>query len=193
VVPPLDTLGQNVGTIRPGDVIYLTVFQTPELSGEFLVDARGILELPGIGPVRVAGLRVFELHPHLEKAMLGFVDKPSFTATVAIRVYVLGQVGQPGVQQVPPGTTLLAMLAKVGGETPKADLRRTIILRDQQQYVIDLEAGKLGGHQGRYNLISNDFVTVPEKRGFTRETLGFILSGVTGVITLVNLIVSVNR
>ncbi len=191
--PVLDTIGQNVGTIRPGDVIKLAVFQTPELSGEFTIDARGIVELPGIGPVRVAGLRVFELNDVLKAALEKVVDNPTFVAEVSIRVYVLGHVAAPKVYLVPPGTTLLSMLAVAGGETPKADLRNTKILRDQKVYVVDLAAGKEGGHQGRYNLVSNDFVTIPEKRGFSREDLTFIFSAVTGVVTLINLAVSLNK
>jgi protein involved in polysaccharide export with SLBB domain len=123
--------------------------------------------------------------------MLRFgVKNPLFTTDVLIRVYMLGQVAQPKVHLVAPGTTLLQMLAIAGGETPRADLTKTKILRDQKTYVVDLAAGKEGGHQGRYNLVSNDFVTVSEKRGFSRETITFALSAITGIISLINLAVA---
>jgi protein involved in polysaccharide export with SLBB domain len=105
-------------------------------------------------------------------------------------VYILGAVAQPGLYPIPPGTPLLASIVLAGGETARADLRKTSVLRENQTYIVDLEAARHGGYQGRYKLLSNDYVFVPEKSGFTRETLALVMSGVTAALGLFNLFVA---
>src|SRR5688500_4521850 len=96
--PPItDTIPRNIGTVRAGDLLALVVFQHPELSGAWPVDARGYVNIPGIGAVRVAGLAPDELPARLKAAMTPRILNPEFTVAVQIRVFVIGEVGRPGL------------------------------------------------------------------------------------------------
>jgi protein involved in polysaccharide export with SLBB domain len=189
-----DTLARNIGTVRAGDLLALVVFQHPELSGTWPIDARGYANIPGIGSIKVAGLTPDELHGRFNSAMTPRILNPEFTVAVQIRVFVIGEVGRPGLHPVEPGTTLLQMLAIAGGPTPLADLRRTSVIRDARRFEVDLESGLAGSPAGAVTLFSNDQVVVDRKRGIlTRENIAFALSGLGAVLSVLNIIISVRN
>jgi polysaccharide export outer membrane protein len=193
--PPItDTVPRNIGTVRAGDLLALVVFQHPELSGTWPIDARGNVNIPGIGSIRVAGLSPDELEGRFRAAMTPRILNPEFTVAVQIRVFVIGEVGRPGLHPVEPGTTLLQMLAIAGGPTPLADLRRTSVIRDGRRFAVDLESGLAGSPAGSVTLFSNDQIVVDRKRGIlTRENITFALSGLGAVLSVLNIVISVRN
>jgi hypothetical protein len=94
---------------------------------------------------------------------------------------------------VDPGTILIQLLTIAGGPVGEADLRKTKVVRDGRAYTVDLESALAGSPAGRIVLYSNDYVVVPKKTGFTRENLAFLISGLGVALTLINLIVTINR
>jgi protein involved in polysaccharide export with SLBB domain len=108
-------------------------------------------------------------------------------------VFVNGEVRTPNLYPVEPGTTLLQMLTLAGGPTERADLKHTKVIRDNRTFIVDLEAGLNGSGAGRVILFSNDYVFVDRKRGFTRETVAFILGSVTAILSLASLIVQLDK
>jgi len=151
------------------------------------------VNIPGIGSIRVAGYTPTQLHQRFAEAMAGTLSNLDFAVAVQIRVFINGEVRTPNLYPVEPGTTLLQILTLAGGPTERADLRRTRVIRDNQTFIVDLEAGLGGSGAGRVILFSNDYVFVDRKRGFTRETLGFVLGGVTTVLGFVNLVIGLRR
>ena len=189
-----DTVSRNIGTVRAGDVLALAVYQHPDLTGTFLIDPRGYVNIPGIGSFKVAGLAPAELHPRFEREMSGRIMNPDFSVAVQIRVFVIGEVGNAGLHTVEPGTTLLQMLAIAGGPSPRADLRRTSVIRDGRRFEVDLESGMLGSPAGAVTLFSNDQVIVDRKRGlFTRDNVTFLIGGITALLSLANIIISLQQ
>src|SRR3712207_2281027 len=56
-VERMDSLmSRPVGGLRPGDLLRVAVYKNADLSGEFLIDSRGFVQIPGMGVIRVAGL-----------------------------------------------------------------------------------------------------------------------------------------
>ena len=192
-LPPVDTIARDVGTVRPGDLLKLTVYKQPDLSGTVLIDPFGNVDIPGIGSFPVAGLTPQQLKERFRQRLTEVVTNPDFVVTPQIRIWMLGEVGTQGLIPVEPGTTLIQALALAGGATERADLKRTRVIRDGKEFVVDLEAGLRGGGAGRIVLFSNDVVTVDRRRGFTRENVAFVMGGVTALLTLVNLVVSINK
>ena len=192
-LPPVDSTTRDVGTIRPGDLLALVVYKQPELSGTFLIDVRGFVNIPGIGSFRVAGYTPTQLRQIFADAMAGKVLNPDFTVDVRIRVFVNGEVRTPNLYPVEPGTTLLQILTIAGGPTERADLRNTRVIRDNKTFIVNLESGLSGSGAGRVILFSNDYVIIDRKRGFTRETLAFALGSVTALLTLVNLVIQLRN
>ena len=181
----------NVGVVRPGDALMLAIFGEPELSGEYLIDARGIVQIPGLGDILVSGLNPYEVKDRLREHLIarGNVD-PSLSVQLLLRVAVLGEVRQPGPYSVEPGASLLQLLSRAGGPSERADMRRAQVVREGRAVQVDLQSALAGSVTGRYVLNSNDVLYIPRKRGLTRETWGVILSSMSAVLSLATFIVS---
>jgi protein involved in polysaccharide export with SLBB domain len=178
-----------VGTLRSGDLLKIHVYRDEELSGEYLIDSRGTLQIPGIGVVRAAGYDPSEVKERLIAALRerGF-SHPEIAVQPLVRVSVLGEVRMPQLYSVDPGTSLLQLVSVAGGPTERANIERVRVVRDGRAFNVDLESAFQGSATGRIVLNSNDVVYIPRKRGFTRETLAFALTTVTAVLSLITLL-----
>jgi protein involved in polysaccharide export with SLBB domain len=191
---PADTAVRPVGPVRPGDVLQLRFLGQEGISGDYIIDPEGVVTIPGIGSVRIAGMTPRKATEALDEIIKVRFSRPEFVANFRIRVFVLGPgVATPGPFVVEPGTTLLQMLAIAGGQTDRADLKRATVLREGRQYPINLEAGLSGSRVGEYPVFSNDQIIVPARGGFTRENVAFVLSLFGTALTLATLIVSLQR
>jgi polysaccharide export outer membrane protein len=179
----------NVGVVRPGDALQLAIFGEPDLSGEFLIDSRGIVQIPGLGDIPVAGLNPYEVKDRLREHLIARGNlEPSLSVQLLLRVAVLGEVRQPGPYPVEPGASLLQLLSRAGGPTERADMRRAQVVREGRAVSVDLQSALSGSVTGRYVLNSNDVLYIPRKRGLTRETWGIILSTASAVLSLATFI-----
>jgi len=188
-------MGRPVGGLRPGDLLKVAVYGNQQLSGEFLIDSRGELQIPGLGIIRVAGMDPVQAREQIVGAIkqrLGVVQ-PEIAVQALVRVTVLGAVRSPALYPVEPGTNLVQLLAAAGGPTERADLRRTRVVRDGREFVVDLESGLAGSGAGRVILYSNDIVNVPNRSGFTRENAQFLLSLLSATISVATLITTLQR
>ena len=179
----------NVGVVRPGDALQLAIFGEPDLSGEFLIDSRGIVQIPGLGDIPVAGLSPYEVKDRLQERLIARGNlEPSLSVQLLLRVAVLGEVRQPGPYPVEPGASLLQLLSRAGGPTERADMERAQVVREGRAVAVDLQSALSGSATGRYVLNSNDVLYIPRKRGLTRETWGIILSTASAVLSLATFI-----
>jgi protein involved in polysaccharide export with SLBB domain len=94
--PPRGVTEQNQGTIptgtlRPGDILDLKVYRDSELSGSYLIEANGFVQIPGLGTIRAAGLRPDQVTQAMIEAMRskGFRE-PELAIRPQIRISVLG-------------------------------------------------------------------------------------------------------
>lgn len=180
--PNAEPTGRPVGGLRPGDLLRVAVFREKELSGEYLIDAQGVVQIPGLGVLHVAGDEPQQARDKILAAMRshGFED-PEVAVQAQVRVSVLGEVRQPALYPTEPGTSLLQLLTIAGGPTERANLRATRVVRDGRVFVVDLEGGLAGGAAGRVVLYSGDYVVVPRRTGLTRENFQFV-SGLVGTV-----------
>lgn len=189
--PPalLDTAARPTGALRQGDILQLKVYRDSELSGSFLIDARGDVQIPGLGTIRAAGLTPVEVSASLVDAMRlrGFRD-PELALRPQIRVSVLGEVRLPQMYPVDPGVSLIQLLTLAGGPSDRADLRHTRVIRDGREYIVDLQSALEGSPAGRVGLYSNDVVYIPKRGGFTKENVAFVVSIAGGALTLLTAI-----
>jgi polysaccharide export outer membrane protein len=111
--------------IAPGDMIRISVFQSPDLTLETRVDENGTIYFPLIGTVAVSGLTIAAAEQTIAKKLRdgGFMVAPHVTiAMMQVRgsqVTVLGQVAKPG--RFPLDSTdskLMDMIALAGGISP---------------------------------------------------------------------------
>jgi protein involved in polysaccharide export with SLBB domain len=194
--PPVvrDTTTRNVGVLRPGDLLKVVVFRDKELSGEYLIDSRGQLQIPGLGVVEAAGLDPSQVKDSLTAALVkrGFTN-PEIAVQPLIRVSVLGEVRAPALYPVDPGTSLIQLVTIAGGPSPNANLRRTRVVREGRVFEVDLQSALAGSAAGRVKIYSNDVVVIPKRTGFTRENVTFLLGLSTAVVTLATFIVTLQN
>jgi polysaccharide export outer membrane protein len=119
------TPGTTVYRIGPLDVLDITVFQAPDISGTVEVSDEGTIDLPLLGQTPVAGKSAPELQREL-RAKLGakYLQNPQVSVRVkefnSNRVTVSGAVKSPGVFPY-KGETLLQYVVKAGGLAPEAN------------------------------------------------------------------------
>lgn len=125
-VPPLK--------IGSGDLIEVTMFQNPDLSGRYRVDEMGDITVPLIGHVHVAGMTADEAAATIEKLYVeGQILLPANShATVFIAEYatqgitINGEVKAPGVYPALGVHNLNDLIAAAGGVTSLAASRVVI-------------------------------------------------------------------
>ena len=199
-VPPVDTTAtqsgveRSVGVLRPGDALKIAVWREKELSGEYLIDARGLVQIPGLGDIVVAGLTPMEVKTRLSEQLIrrGIVA-PEISVQPVIRVSVLGEVRTPGLLSVEPGTNLIHLITLAGGPTERANLRAVRVIRAGRPYEVDLQSALSGSSAGRVVLFSNDVVFLDRRRGLTRENLSFGLNMLTAVLSIISVVTVVQN
>ncbi len=190
--PPRATTGQGpipTGTLRAGDILQLKVYRDSELSGSYLIEANGFVQIPGLGTIHAAGLRPDQVTQAMVDAMRskGFRE-PELAIRPQIRISVLGQVHTPQLYSIDPGLSLLQLITLAGGPTERADLKRTRVIRDGKAYEVDMEAALHGSASGRVALYSNDVVFVPPKKGLTQQNVLFIVGISSAALSLLTTI-----
>jgi protein involved in polysaccharide export with SLBB domain len=189
--PPVrDTTARLTGALRSGDLLKVRVYRDSELSGQYLIDAQGNVQIPGLGIIRAAGLEPTQVQDRLVDALRsrGF-RAPEISVQPLIRLSVLGQIRAPGLYPVDPGVSLIQLITLAGGPTDRANLKRAQVVRDDRAFTIDLQSALGGSAAGRVTLYSNDVVYIPERHTvFSRDNIGLIatLAGLAlSVVTLV--------
>jgi protein involved in polysaccharide export with SLBB domain len=107
-----------------------TVFPRMDLSGEYSVDAAGVVEIPRLGQLAAAGQTIRSLETALAEAFARAFGRNS-DVHVAITdrepVYVTGKVRAAGAFKYTPGMIVLQALAGAGGsDNGAADTSRAI-------------------------------------------------------------------
>jgi protein involved in polysaccharide export with SLBB domain len=192
--PVIDTSARPTGTLRQGDILQLKVYRDSELSGNYLIDARGDVQIPGLGTIRAAGLTPTEISQRMTDTMRarGF-RTPELAVRPQIRVYALGEIRAPALYSVDPGASLIQLVTQAGGPTERGDLRHTRVIRDGREFIIDLQSALIGSSTGRIALYSNDVVYIPRKGGLTRENVTFFVGIASGALSLLTAILLLTR
>lgn len=111
--------------VGPQDVLSITVFNEPALSGRFTVEGDGTINYPLIGRVAVAGKTLRAIQEGLTKQLAaGYLVNPQVTVLVeqyrSQSIFVMGEVRQPGKHIITGTLSLLEALSQAGGPTATA-------------------------------------------------------------------------
>ena len=110
--------------LGPSDRIRLIVFNEPDLSGEFSINARGQISMPLLGEVDAEGLSIEELRLKVAEGLAeGFVKDAQVAAEVIDfrPYYILGEVNAPGEYPYSSGISVIKAVAAAGGFTYRAN------------------------------------------------------------------------
>ena len=159
-VPPDYVLG-------PGDSVRVQLFGNVNGVYEHEVSRDGVLNLPEIGPITVAGMRFSDLrndlHNRVENMLIGTQTSVSMGQLRTIRVFVLGDVNRPGSYVVSGLATMSSALYRSGGISDIGTLRQ-IQLKRSGNVVANFDAYNLlihGDTSGDRRLQPGDVIFVP--------------------------------
>jgi polysaccharide export outer membrane protein len=157
-------------TVKPGDVLAISVWKEEALQGDVLVTPDGAFAFPLVGLVDAREKTVDDLQKILTERLVKYISDP--VVTVAVReirgnkVYVIGQVNKPGEFVVNPRVDVMQALAMAGGTTPFASLGNITVIRrtGAQQQALDFDFNAVAKGKDlkqNFELRSGDIVVVP--------------------------------
>jgi polysaccharide export outer membrane protein len=124
-------------TIGDRDILSVTVWSQMDLSGKYTVDADGTVMFPLVGALKVQGLTVQQVATELRNRLKdGFFRDPQLTVSIddyrSQRIFVMGQVRQPGSYPLSGGMTVIEALARAGSTTADAAPEALIVRAGQR-------------------------------------------------------------
>ena len=180
-------LAQSGYKIRTGDTLSIEVLEDSSLNRSVLVLPDGTISFPYAGSVSAAGRTAGDVDAAITAGIRSnFASEPNVFVTVqalttaaatgtagTIRVYVMGEIGEPGEKSLRRGTTLLQALAETGGFTSFAATKRIVLRRTDRStgkqsvskinYTSIADGAAVGGD---IVLSDGDVIIVPERRLF---------------------------
>jgi polysaccharide export outer membrane protein len=127
------SLVSNDYVIGAQDVLTVTCYDQSDLSGKFTVEADGTFTYPFIGRVKAAGLTLRALEQQVKKQLVdeGFFKNPQVTVAVdayrSQKVFIVGEVRQPGSYTLSGDMSLIEALARAGSTLPSASGEAVIV------------------------------------------------------------------
>jgi protein involved in polysaccharide export with SLBB domain len=115
--------------IEPADVVRLRNWGAPDQSGDLLVNDKGIVLVPAVGRILVAGLVPDSLERRIIGAFAGRIDPSRVEVTMLRPIAVVGGVRNGGVQLADPSTSVLSLVARAGGPLRTGGDVRVFVLR----------------------------------------------------------------
>jgi polysaccharide export outer membrane protein len=120
-------------TVKPGDMLSISVWKEPDLQKETLVRPDGSFSFPLVGEVDAKGKTVADLTKTMSQRLTKFISDPVVTVSIqeikGNKVYVIGQVNRPGEFIMNPSVDVMQALSMAGGTTPFASLGDIVVLR----------------------------------------------------------------
>ena len=177
------------------DVLSITVWDQPDLSGKFTVEADGSFTFPLIGRIVAGGLSLRDLEGHLRKRLAeGYFKNPQVSVAVeqyrSQRIFIIGEVRSPGAYPLTGDMTLIEALARAGSTTMDAGGEAVVVrppagkapsapvLPNQEgvSEVVRINIGDLQGGQLKQNIALQDGDTIFVPRAETIYVFGQVRS-----------------
>ena len=170
--------------IGPGDILSIIVWDHPELTtpaGQYrsadqagtVVNEDGTIYYPYVGTLSVAGKTTRQVRDILTKSLSKYIEKVQLDVRMAAfrskRVYVVGEVNKPGLQEVTDiPMTVLEAVNRAGGFGPEADHSRVLLTRKGTTYRVDIQAMYEAGATEQNALLEPGDILNVQDRSFNK-------------------------
>jgi len=122
--------------VGPGDSLSIDMWGGMSTRLVRVVDRTGRVNLPEAGPLQVSGKSLGEVQQAVQRALSSQFRDTSADVSVSrlrtVRIYVVGEVGEPGAYDISSLSTPLNALVAAGGITPRGSLRKLEHFRGRQ-------------------------------------------------------------
>jgi polysaccharide export outer membrane protein len=152
--------------VGPQDVLIITSYDQPDLTGKFTVETDGSFTYPLIGRVYIGGLTLRAVEDLLRKALVAgaFFNNPEVTVAVeqyrSQRVYIVGEVRTPGAYALSGDMRLVEALAQAGSTTAMASSEVVIVHESSESERVDLRELEQGDLSQNVRLLNGDTIFV---------------------------------
>jgi len=130
---------QQEFVIGPSDVLRITVWRNPDLSGEAVVRPDGTITVPLVGDLHAAGRTPAEIRAELTQRLATYIKDDSAVVTVAVtainsyRITVSGNVEHPGTFNASHYITVSEAMALAGGPNRFSEPEDAVVIRTDQR------------------------------------------------------------
>jgi polysaccharide export outer membrane protein len=172
------------GVLAIGDKVTISVFGQTELSGDFVVDGNGAIQMPLVGRIEIAGRTPAEAE---EKIIVSLKDGYLNEAVVSLRiaelrpVYVMGEVRSPGAYPFRYGLNVLSAIALAGGygfeEQSLSIVRSEFLLADERMRLLTSSQQLLVARRLRLEAERDGLERIPQPEAAAQSGLAQLLVG----------------
>ncbi len=161
--------------VGPGDEILIRAWGQVDIDYRAVVDRNGMINIPRVGNVTVAGIRYQDLSGYLRNAIGRIFRNFQLNVTLgqlrSIQVFIVGQAKRPGSYTVSSLSTLVNALFASGGPSPRGSMRRIQLKRgDKTITEFDLYDLLLKGDKSKdVQLLPGDVIYIPPGRRAGRD------------------------
>jgi polysaccharide export outer membrane protein len=121
--------------IGPEDVLFIYVWKEEQLTKTVPVRMDGMISIPLIDDIKAAGMTPLQLKNILSEKFEEYVDNPDVTVVVmeanSFKVYLQGEVKNPGVIRLRTETSLVQLIIMAGGFTDWANQKKITVIRKE--------------------------------------------------------------
>jgi protein involved in polysaccharide export with SLBB domain len=123
--------------VGPGDSLNIDLWGSVSTRLVRVVDRQGRVNIPDAGPLLVSGRSLGDIQQSVQRAISDEYRDTSADVSVSrlrtIRIYVVGEVQEPGAYDISSLSTALNALVAAGGVTAKGSLRSLKHMRGRQE------------------------------------------------------------
>jgi polysaccharide export outer membrane protein len=129
--------------VGPQDVLIITSYDQPELTGKFTIESDGSFTYPYIGRVSAGGSTLRGVEAELKKqlASQGFFKDAQITVAIeqyrSQKVYIVGEVRSPGAYPMSGNMRLVEALALAGSTLPTASGEAVVVHPSSDSLVVE--------------------------------------------------------
>lgn len=158
--------------LGPGDQVLIRGWGSLDIDVRVVIDRNGMVSLPRVGAVSLAGVKAAQAEGVLRNAVGKFYKDFQLSVTLgqlrSITVYVVGQARRPGSYSLSSMSTLSSGLLATGGPNASGSMRRVELKRAGQSVAeFDLYSFLARGDSaGDIKLTDGDVIVIPPAVGY---------------------------
>ena len=159
-----------------GDELVIRGWGSIDIDVRAVIDRNGMINIPKVGSVPLAGVKISQADAVLENAIKKFYKNFQLSVSLGqlrnITVYVVGQARRPGSYPLSSQSTLVSALFATGGPNAIGSMRKIQLKRGEKIITtLDLYTFLTQGNTAQdLKLLDGDVIVIPPASGFVAIT-----------------------